>query len=186
MQANDDKVNTKEKMEKFAKVGTSRKLWARMMGGDICPICGQMVVPYEEDGFWRMECTNVKCLASANIESDFCDTKCAAREAYRRAVSLFVNLNKLTCKCEKCGGEVKGLVFYKMLAKPNSIHCVNCGKGVNEATELECVREWNVKNHSENDKAFIEHWKTRNKYEAGLNKFSDELEYAKKVKHRGG
>lgn len=170
---------------KFAHVGKARTVGARLIGGDICPVCGQLVVPYEDELFWRMECSNPKCYASANIESDLWDTKSAARAAYRRAVSLFVNLNKLTCRCEKCKGEVKELAFYKMLAKPHAIHCVNCGNGVNEATELECVREWNTINHSENDTAFRSFWKLRIKYESGLNKFADELENAKKVKHRG-
>lgn len=174
-----------EDIVKFANVGTVSKLGARVIGGDVCPICGQLVVPYYDGEFWSMECSNPKCYASANIESDLWDTKKAARKAYRRVVSLFKSLNKVTCKCEKCGCEVKELAFYKMLAKPHSLHCVHCGHGVNEATELECVREWNNTNHSENDTAFREYWKTRVRYEAGLNKFLDELEYAKKVKHRG-
>lgn len=178
-------MKKKEDEVKFASASKVRKVGARLIGGDICPVCGQLVVPYEDEGFWRMECSNPKCFACANIESDLWDTKKAARAAYRRAISLFVNLNKVTCHCDKCKGEVKELVFYKMLAAHYALSCVNCGNSVNEETEAECIGEWNEKNHAEADTAFRSFWKSRIKYEAGLNKYLDELENAKKVKHRG-
>lgn len=170
---------------KMASVSGARKAFARLKGEDVCPLCGEVVKPISDGEFWSMECRNPKCHAFMNIESDLWDTKKAARAAYRRVIAIFTQTCDLTCRCSKCGGEMKQSEYHDKLAKPHELRCMNCGNSVNEATEIECVRAWNDKNYFEEDNAFLKRYGKRADFEKALKRLEAAIAEDKSIKHRG-
>lgn len=170
----------------FAKVGKCKKAFAWLRGVDICPLCGCLVKPIRDcDMLWSMECRNPRCYAFMNIESDLWDTKEAAFESYKRAVGIFTRTCALTCKCRRCGGVLKQSERNRDDADTYGLRCINCGESVKGATEIECIKAWNAKNHFDIDADFLAMWFGLHDFGKELVRLEEYIREDKATKHRG-